>query len=205
MHIFLNCRIARAFTILSFMASDENRLWLHMVRKVKTLTDGLGMPVDPGIVETVAILRLFGFITTMSCWGHLDRITGGPYVKIVSPEAKECEHKRKDIGDFTDPLYKQYELQAREANTKERQKLYMLLDAFYDKHTSQNAQHIIVGSRSLSSSDLYCQSADLAYMLDRTTRTALLTSNRQEMWAFTEYLKAIYFKKETPLVLQRKL
>lgn len=41
-----------------------------MLLTVGTLRDGLGLPVDPGIRKTVALLNLLGHTTTASCEGH---------------------------------------------------------------------------------------------------------------------------------------
>ena len=53
---------------------------------VDTLTDVLGMPVDQGIREIVAALRLAGFSTTGSCEGHLNRALQYPWVDICASE-----------------------------------------------------------------------------------------------------------------------
>jgi hypothetical protein len=51
--------------------------WNSMLDNVRHMTDKLGMPVDHGVVETVAAMQLLKIRTTMSCEGHLDRQTGG--------------------------------------------------------------------------------------------------------------------------------
>ncbi len=51
------------------MHSDR---WEAMAAEVARLVDGLGVPVDEGIRDTVIALRLLGIETVSSCEGHLD-------------------------------------------------------------------------------------------------------------------------------------
>lgn len=70
------------------------------------MTDKLGMPVDKRMIETVTILKLLGLHTTMSCSGHMQRITGGPYVAFISPKAEKYRERCKQIDNPKDAQYK---------------------------------------------------------------------------------------------------
>ena len=59
---------------------------------VNKITDGLGMPIDEGIKETVVAFRVSGFPTTGSCEGHLNRGTSYPWVDI---DVSELENFKK--------------------------------------------------------------------------------------------------------------
>ncbi|GER84439.1 hypothetical protein KTAU_30750 [Thermogemmatispora aurantia] len=57
--------------------------WQQACDALAQLTDALGTPIDPGIVETVVLLILLGFPTVPSCEGHLDHGTPYPWVTVV--------------------------------------------------------------------------------------------------------------------------
>lgn len=178
---------------MEYMSQDKQSQWQSMQSQVISIRDGLGLPVDPEIINTVTILRLLGFNTTMSCSGHQDRYTGGPYVLFTSRKAKEYETKRRATQDPMSHLYKHYEHKALQANTLERRKLHTLLDSYYKTHQVPYMQRLIVTSAGLSSSRLQFQTADLYYTLNKPNRIKQLTSNQAEMSAFTKYLELIYF------------
>ncbi len=62
----------------------ESPEWQAELELVRGFRDALGTAVDPGIVPTVVALRLLGFSTTGSCFGHARRATTGPYVMFQS-------------------------------------------------------------------------------------------------------------------------
>lgn len=53
--------------------------------------DGLGHPLDAGIVETLVGLRAHGIRTSQSCAGHDDRALALPWVDIDVPEPENLE------------------------------------------------------------------------------------------------------------------
>lgn len=58
------------------------------------------MAVDPEIERLVTALRLFGYSTVMSCGGHPDRRTTGPYVMLRSRSAgDEIERAEREDDD----------------------------------------------------------------------------------------------------------
>ena len=48
--------------------------------------------MDPGIVETVALVNLLGFPTNNSCEGHTDHGMANPWVRITAPGEPEYTH-----------------------------------------------------------------------------------------------------------------
>ena len=44
--------------------------------------DALGKKIDPGVLDAVVALNLMGYKTLMSCEGHIDHGTGGPYIDV---------------------------------------------------------------------------------------------------------------------------
>jgi hypothetical protein len=168
--------------------------WQTAVDRVKKITDKLDMPVDPEIVETVAILQLMGIDTSMSCGGHEDRITGGPYVMFTSKEAEAYRKKCANIGDPRDSLYKEFTGKAMAAIQNEQAKLYPLLDKFYSNRATPFAQRLMLRTLGLSVCRLECQGADMAVISKPRDRITILTNNRKEMADFTEFLKKTYLE-----------
>ena len=52
--------------------SQKQEEWKKREAEIQETTDGLGLPLDKGIVEGVVALNLFGFPTSQSCEGHFD-------------------------------------------------------------------------------------------------------------------------------------
>lgn len=165
--------------------------WSSMLDNVRHMTDKLGMPVDHGIVETVAAMRLLKIRTTMSCEGHLDRQTGGPYVMCVSSIAEKLRKEAAVIRNPVDSQYKVLYKKAMCANLREQQKLYQLLEGFYKARNTPFSQRLIVRTMGFSAFRLECQGADMAYVLDESGQKKLLIENQVEMTAFTEYMKDV--------------
>lgn len=171
-------------------SSTQHEAWAQALREAQRLKDGLGRSLDREIIETVAVLRLMGFSTTMSCGGHLSRITGGPYVRFCSPAAKKYHEQYKQI-DPAGLEGKRLASKAYRANLRERQKLLPYLEKFYRGRDVPYGQRLTLRSPSMSSTYLYCQSAELARIFDQAERREILTANRQEMAAFTVLLKQV--------------
>lgn len=158
-------------------------------KKVTQLTDRTGRAVDAGILNSVTILQLYGLSTVGSCEGHLDRITGGPYIMFESPV-----QDYKAIDNKTSPAYAEAYRVAEKANIREVQKVLELLDGFYAHREVLNAQRLIVRCFSVATCKLMCQGADLAHILSHRDQEELLQKNQAEMKAFTSYLIGRYEK-----------
>ncbi len=65
------------------VSKEKKRRWEETMEEANKITDTLGMPIDPGIKETVCALLVNGFSTSGSCEGHLDgRRAPYPWVEI---------------------------------------------------------------------------------------------------------------------------
>jgi hypothetical protein len=64
---------------ISLSRLDEAR------RGIEHVTDGLGLTIDDGVREGVAVINALGVVTTQSCEGHLDRGSPSPYIDIRAP------------------------------------------------------------------------------------------------------------------------
>lgn len=176
------------------MTAEQKKIWREALRKVRHLTDGLGMPVDREIVETVAILRLMDLNTTMSCAGHLSRITNGPYIIFTSLQARGYEAKRREVVDSASAEYKRLVRKSIKLNLLERQKLLPYLEHFYEHRNVSYGQRLTIRSLGYSSNILYCQGADMAHLSDRAEKRKILNRNRAELDAFASFLEMAYFR-----------
>jgi hypothetical protein len=158
-------------------------------KETNKLVDKLGKPIDAGILDTVTALRLHGIHTIGSCEGHLDRITGGPYVMFEAPGTHDFRTKYRAINDRKSEKYKYWHDKAIQENMPEIRKMLTLLNGFYDNRLTPNDQHIIIRCFDTSVGELMCQSADIAHILTPTEHEVLLGKNQTEMQAFAEYLK----------------
>jgi len=79
----------------------EQQPWQDMEKEVGSWVDGLGMPIDPGIKDTVIALNLLGFKTRASCEGHIDRGLSYPWIdfETKNQEIVNLETKRDEINN----------------------------------------------------------------------------------------------------------
>ncbi|MFC8852944.1 hypothetical protein ACFT5D_07810 [Streptomyces sp. NPDC057144] len=173
------------------MTTEQRQIWEREKRAVRRLRDSAGKPVDPGITETVAILRLLGLTTTSSCAGHLDRRVG-PWVGFKSPRVAADRERMNHAADRSPEKRRALRL-ALKHNAAELQTLVGLLDRFYDERAVPSSRRLIVQGFGVVGYNLSSQSADLLRLVPRDQRRALLVSQRDELRAFTDFLKAEFF------------
>lgn len=149
----------------------------------------LNQHIDPGVLDTVTVLRMRGFNTTDACEGHEDRVTGGPFVMFEAPQSNELVQKLMSLQDQNSAEHQELYAQISAENLGEVQKLLPLLDEFYAERDTPHAQRLIVRCFGPSVPKLMCQNADLGEVLDAAARRELLSDNQLEMMAFTNYLK----------------
>jgi hypothetical protein len=65
--------------------------WADELAATSKLVDALGRPLDPGVADTVVAMRLAGFQTHQSCWGHWHRAVPGPWVHVVAGKGEAFE------------------------------------------------------------------------------------------------------------------
>lgn len=158
-------------------------------QEVISLADKLGKPIDPGILDTVAVFRMLDIHTVGSCEGHSDRLTGGPYVMFESPQTGPLMQKLHQIQDKTSQEYKDVFHEASKLNMAEVQKVLPLLDGFYADRDMPHSQRLIIRCFGPTVGKLMIQNADLAEIMSPEERANLLSESQLEMMAFTNYLK----------------
>jgi len=171
-----------------------SREFAALRERVNKLVDKLGRPIDPDILDTVAILQAHSIHTIGSCEGHADRPTGGPYVLFSAPNAKKYDDAKKTLPEQTGAEYRRLRKQAIMANNRQAQKLLRLLDGFYTHRIVPVNQRLIIEYYGSTFGELMCQGAGLANIQGPEQRADLLKKNQAEMRAFTDYLIALKVK-----------
>ena len=148
-----------------------------------------GQHIDPGVLDTVTVLRMRGFTPTDACEGHSDRVTGGPSVMFEAAESAELMQRLVALQNPESDEYKSLYVQIARANLGEVQKLLPLLEEFYAERDTPHAERLIVRCFGPSVPKLMCQNADIGEVLPESERQELLSANQLEMMAFTNYLR----------------
>jgi hypothetical protein len=174
---------------------DKELAWRDMLKRAKSIRDGLGMPIDKPIIEIVVILRLLGFNTTGSCSGHIRRITSGPYVNIQSVKSLDYTERALKITDTDSDEYRRLRRRADYYRAQDLQRLVAYLSDFYAYELPHGySSHLIIQSMPTSWNILKCQGAEIARIGDIKTKTEIVRENQGEMARFAEYLKNEFFK-----------
>ncbi len=132
---------------------EKQKEWDETTRKVESITDDLGKPVDSQIKETVAAFMVNDLDTSGSCEGHLDRGRPYPFIhvdyKLDSPELlqeitvfREKMNTKgyenfQDIPEIDKDMYNQFiALVDKTASHKNevQSKIDSLLKMFYTTH-----------------------------------------------------------------------
>lgn len=165
------------------MIIHMNKTWDELRAETAKLKDKLGMPMDEKIINLVTSLRAHGFTTVMSCEGHTDRITGGPYVIMINPESK------KITSDKDTP---ETRAAARKLTATTAAKLFSFLEEFYKNKTIDYRTHIAVDTLGSSAYRIWCNGSSLLPEregLSLNEKSNLLYLYQLEMERFSEFLK----------------
>jgi len=86
-------------------SSPMAKAWADKLADTETLVDLLGRPMDPGIVDTVVVLRLLRIPTCGSCWGHSHRAANGPWVDVAPLPGDDYLPLRRRVDGFLGVFY----------------------------------------------------------------------------------------------------
>ena len=162
----------------------------------KRVVDGIGTPIDQGILDTVVAFNAIGLYTTASCEGHIDEGLAHPWIDI------SCEDAEKLAGKIA---WKLYEGKREEEETKrmmqqhrlcllrEEQKLVEFLDAFYQQHRFNYERHLSICRFSNGAPRIQSYGADHQEFRDTHERAQKLKEYQQEMLRFAEFLRDRFF------------
>lgn len=175
--------------------------WRDAEAWARHLTDGMGCPIDEGILETVVVFHLLGVPTCQSCEGHLHEGLPYPWVDF---ETDEFPSFKQALEEASQEGLSPHEREARGARLVEiaqtlssRGVLYAhveeLLDRYYQQHpTIPEERHLVLhwSSPILFRLMPYCGYEADAWELD--ARVSQLERARADMQAFTAFLKQVW-------------
>lgn len=159
-----------------------------------TITDGLGKPIDPGILQTVVALHALGLNTSGSCEGHARWGTGGPYIDTESKvggalrnEIFEYRKKNKFKKELTAKLEAMAD-QARKENIKHAAKVLALLELFYKNRKTLYEARITMSFWSYNVVRLECQGSEINGSRRGAKKLSALRTYQKEFKDFTRFL-----------------
>ena len=182
-----NDRIKELKELQEQAGTEKERQWLTAQLKMEKITDGLGLPVDKGIKESVASLMAHDFPLDGSCEGHLDR--GSPYpwidVYLEIPKDKLALRGRERV---------EYVKEMRAEHQPYQDRLQKLLDEFYQDHSSAN--RFVMEPRGIFGAFRIepAKAEAMEAQTDSDVKEADLEKAREEMLAFAELLKARFLE-----------
>lgn len=158
------------------------------------VTDGLGKPIDVGIIDTVAALHALGFNTSGSCAGHLKWGTGGPYIDTESKIGAELRNQiflYRKKNQFKKALTTKLEKlgdRARKENLKQANKILALLELFYKKRNVPYENRIVMSFWSYNVVRLECQGSEINGNRKGLKKQKSLQAYQHEFKVFKNFL-----------------
>lgn len=114
------------------MAVASKKAWQAAKAQVDTLIEGVEIPLDQGIKDTVIVLNLLGYKTIGSCQGHLDHGTGGPWLHLSIDDAENLGEKlRGKRKNFTRLERRFISGRVKHVSNAQLRRLRRLVDEFY--------------------------------------------------------------------------
>lgn len=172
--------------------------WNDAEAFMRRITDGLGCPIDEGIVETVVAFNLLGLRTCQSCEGHIVDGLPYPWVDFETDEfpafKQALEEASGDGLSIEAREAKGAQLVALAATLPSRSllcaRLENLLDTYYQQHTTTPDEwRLIVRCSSPFLFRLMPLCGYQARSWDDKTRVRNLRRSQAEMRNFTTFLK----------------
>jgi hypothetical protein len=201
---------------------EKEKKWNEALSRVEKITDARGMPIDPGIKETVVAFLVNGFDTEGSCEGHIDRARPYPWIDIArEPQSDKFKEDKKvltnqikdkkyetffDIPETDKELYSKFiELRNNviSYNKEVENKMRSLLDDFYSFHKPISEDYILTLLESwriepVSGAGLGKDNwREFELKINSMTpeeKSNYLKNSQNEMKVFTEFLKGRFMK-----------
>ncbi|QBD76916.1 hypothetical protein EPA93_13240 [Ktedonosporobacter rubrisoli] len=209
--------------------------WDDLIKHFCSVSDGLGMPIDDEIFETVVALNALGITTTMSCAGHITRDDGDvryPWINFSASDDiiqklkteqiklhKKAEKRQKKLMKLRKKLTSNAKLlaaqkkshkawhayhaighQLRKLQVPMRQRVIDYLTQFYENRPVLFDRRLILDLISTTTRLESQGAADFHLCEPREVQIQKLAEYREEMRAFTEFLKTIYLSQQTEKV-----
>ncbi len=182
---------------------NKSEIWADITAQVDTITDGLGMPIDPKIKPLVIALNALDFPTNMSCEGHLHRGQPTPWISFECLTQKEIDQKyeqrkikyenakAKDSREVWLEFHKWDEEQLRPVRVFATRLCKLLEDFYVDYHPPYHAMFVI--SRSSSSCRIEPIGDDEQYITSTEEKAQRLKLYQQEAQKLAEFTKNKFF------------
>ena len=194
-----------------YMILQKRKQWEDIAARFVRVIDGLGTKIDPGILETVIALNALGIETSASCEGHLDHGTGAPWIDIEVLSASEQSIHVAEMFTQANKAFEEQTLPedaidalfAEAHREQDRIKVIHLeqckilmsyLAAFYAVRRIPYDRQLAMHPRDMSGRvRMESHGADFQSVAPLEMRAQKLAEYQEEMQAFTEFLKQIYF------------
>jgi len=204
------------------MKTEQKQNQLSQIRAmVDQVHDLQNLGIEPGIKESIVCLWAMAFNTNASCEGHLDHGLGGPWADIGKEMPKitfdKANIKRKIflriakvlkktslvsdkllqgleihlIVPYTREMRRQKKLFQRE-NLQQQMQLVGLLEEFYKNREVSTDVRLII---EIAAGRLISQGARFRELRSSEEKEKKLKEYKEEMSAFTNFLKKKYFEK----------
>ncbi len=170
------------------MKKISQQQWQQKLKDLDKVTDGLGLGIDSGIKETVALLNLAGVQTTASCEGHINWGVPYPWIDVGNPDAWKIYEQMDKVKDFESKQFKNLTGQMTALNKPECKKLFRLLKKFYPDSEVDHRAMLIIESYGHGSGRLQSRQEYL-FEDDKVAYTQHTRLAKAEMKRFTNFLK----------------
>jgi len=157
--------------------------WNRARRKVLRIADKLGRPIDTKLQKAVAALLVFGFETTASCQGHLNRGEPFPWIDVgvYSGKSRSPSLSKRRLG------------QRIRRNLQSELHMLELLTSFYARRSVPLEQRLIVLPFGIYGAwQLTVQGGHVQYVVPKLLRTRRLKSFQREITDFVTFLRKKY-------------
>ncbi len=170
------------------MTKVSKRQWQQQLVNLGKTTDGLGLGIDPGIIELVAGLNLIGVNTTASCEGHLDWGLPYPWIDIEGIGAFELNEKMQKVkADSND--HKALITQLIKINSVEVKKLFEILEEYNNQKSHTYRRILIIVPFGWGSGRFQPVGGVLAEISNKTEQAKQLEIFRNEIKQFSRFIK----------------
>jgi hypothetical protein len=179
----------------SLEKTERKKQWKRVRAEVNRIVDRAGKPIDRGIKDGIAIIRIFGFETRKSCWGHPNRGRRAPWIEFGNYLSRERFNEIRK-GKTSEAIHQVPEIRnIRKNNLKAHERLMELLDEFYKgRDTPFDVRlTIIISGGIFLDAQLASAGASLQRSRTKEKQREKLERYREEMKAFTNFLKNKYF------------
>jgi hypothetical protein len=186
--------------------SEKQRAWDERTEHFQTITDALGKGIDEGIMPTIVALDLLGIETRQSCEGHLDHGIAAPWVDILIGTSDDINVLQEKLtsrfktieqieesdmdDDRLESLYnecRKIENEIAAFRLRKMRPAYDLLLAFYASKAQPDHDVALILD---NNGRLQSMGALYQPILDENEREQKLMRYREEMSAFTAFLKS---------------